>query len=242
VNGSGVTREPVAVDLALQGGGSHGAFTWGVLDRLLEEPWLRIVAISGTDAADGRAPGRERFPRGPRRRCGQAVDRRFGRAAGGVLIGSAGVLLELGLPFWAPLPRLEYAAAYASRHTRCCAVRAEPLLARLSAGRPFPMGSSRCSRREGAGARERVNPDPRHRTRIRGGDGCSPTMARRRKIAGGAPSERRKGPNGLGRNPAVGLTFPACPSESHSGVDLTAKERLNAGRPRKAPTPRCSRP
>ena len=38
------------VDLALQGGGSHGAFTWGVLDRLLEEPWLRIDAISGTSA------------------------------------------------------------------------------------------------------------------------------------------------------------------------------------------------
>jgi NTE family protein len=38
------------VGLALQGGGSHGAFTWGVLDRLLEEPWLRIVAISGTSA------------------------------------------------------------------------------------------------------------------------------------------------------------------------------------------------
>lgn len=43
-------REPVLVDLALQGGGSHGAFTWGVLDRLLEEPWLRIEAISGTSA------------------------------------------------------------------------------------------------------------------------------------------------------------------------------------------------
>ena len=38
------------VDLALQGGGSHGAFTWGVLDRLLEEPWLQIAAISGTSA------------------------------------------------------------------------------------------------------------------------------------------------------------------------------------------------
>ena len=35
-------RKPVLVDLALQGGGSHGAFTWGVLDRLLEEPWLKI--------------------------------------------------------------------------------------------------------------------------------------------------------------------------------------------------------
>jgi NTE family protein len=43
-------RSPVLVDLALQGGGSHGAFTWGVLDRLLEEPWLHIEAISGTSA------------------------------------------------------------------------------------------------------------------------------------------------------------------------------------------------
>ena len=38
------------VTLALQGGGSHGAFTWGVLDRLLEEPSLDIKAISGTSA------------------------------------------------------------------------------------------------------------------------------------------------------------------------------------------------
>jgi NTE family protein len=43
-------RDPVLIDLALQGGGSHGAFTWGVLDRLLEEPWLRIEAVSGTSA------------------------------------------------------------------------------------------------------------------------------------------------------------------------------------------------
>src|ERR1700722_4948424 len=43
-------QEPVLIDLALQGGGSHGAFTWGVLDRLLEEPKLRIAAISGTSA------------------------------------------------------------------------------------------------------------------------------------------------------------------------------------------------
>ncbi len=43
-------RAPVLVDLALQGGGAHGAFTWGVLDRLLEEPWLQIEGISGTSA------------------------------------------------------------------------------------------------------------------------------------------------------------------------------------------------
>jgi len=41
---------PILVDLALQGGGSHGAFTWGVLDRLLEEPGIRFDGISGTSA------------------------------------------------------------------------------------------------------------------------------------------------------------------------------------------------
>jgi NTE family protein len=44
------SRTPLPVDFALQGGGAHGAFTWGVLDRLLEEPWLRIDGISGTSA------------------------------------------------------------------------------------------------------------------------------------------------------------------------------------------------
>jgi NTE family protein len=38
------------IDLALQGGGSHGAFTWGVLDRLLEDERLEIAGISGASA------------------------------------------------------------------------------------------------------------------------------------------------------------------------------------------------
>ena len=38
------------LNLALQGGGAHGAFAWGVLDRLLEEDWLDIEGISGTSA------------------------------------------------------------------------------------------------------------------------------------------------------------------------------------------------
>src|SRR6476659_5177136 len=42
--------DPLLVDLALQVGGAHGAFTWGVLDRLLEEPRLQIEGISGTSA------------------------------------------------------------------------------------------------------------------------------------------------------------------------------------------------
>jgi NTE family protein len=38
------------VSLALQGGGAHGALTWGVLDRILEDQRLEITSISGTSA------------------------------------------------------------------------------------------------------------------------------------------------------------------------------------------------
>jgi NTE family protein len=38
------------IDLALQGGGAHGAFTWGVLDRLLDERHLIVAGVSGTSA------------------------------------------------------------------------------------------------------------------------------------------------------------------------------------------------
>jgi NTE family protein len=51
------TKRPVPVspklkpiNLALQGGGAHGAFTWGVLDRLLEDGRIEIEGISGTSA------------------------------------------------------------------------------------------------------------------------------------------------------------------------------------------------
>ena len=40
----------LTVDLALQGGGSHGAYTWGVLDRLLEDEGLAFDGVSGTSA------------------------------------------------------------------------------------------------------------------------------------------------------------------------------------------------
>jgi NTE family protein len=42
--------KPLLIDLALQGGGSHGAFSWGVIDRLLDEDWLTLDGISGTSA------------------------------------------------------------------------------------------------------------------------------------------------------------------------------------------------
>ncbi len=38
------------INLALQGGGAHGAFTWGVLDRFLEEERLEVAALTGTSA------------------------------------------------------------------------------------------------------------------------------------------------------------------------------------------------
>lgn len=38
------------IDVALQGGGAHGAFTWGVLDRLLDEAEFEITGVSGTSA------------------------------------------------------------------------------------------------------------------------------------------------------------------------------------------------
>lgn len=48
--GGATMAEPKRLNLALQGGGAHGAFTWGVLDRLLEEPDLDFTAVSGTSA------------------------------------------------------------------------------------------------------------------------------------------------------------------------------------------------
>jgi NTE family protein len=41
---------PTFLQLALQGGGAHGAFTWGVLDRLLDEESIELGQVSGTSA------------------------------------------------------------------------------------------------------------------------------------------------------------------------------------------------
>jgi len=60
-----VARRSKRINLALQGGGAHGAFTWGVLDQLLTDERIAIEGISGTSAgalnavmlADGLARG-----------------------------------------------------------------------------------------------------------------------------------------------------------------------------------------
>ena len=77
------------LNLALQGGGAHGAFTWGVLDRILEDESIEIGWISGTSAgalnavalavgmAEGGAGGcAGRTERG----CGMRWDKRASRS------------------------------------------------------------------------------------------------------------------------------------------------------------------
>jgi len=44
------SKEKKVINLALQGGGAHGAYTWGVLDRLLDDEEIEIAAISGASA------------------------------------------------------------------------------------------------------------------------------------------------------------------------------------------------
>ncbi|MFN8719356.1 MAG: patatin-like phospholipase family protein [Rhodospirillales bacterium] len=50
MNGPTTDAPPKRINLALQGGGSHGALTWVVLDRLLADPRIAIAEISGTSA------------------------------------------------------------------------------------------------------------------------------------------------------------------------------------------------
>jgi NTE family protein len=49
-SGIQTAKKPKKINLALQGGGAHGAYTWGVLDRLLGSERIEISAISGTSA------------------------------------------------------------------------------------------------------------------------------------------------------------------------------------------------
>jgi NTE family protein len=46
----GLTAPPRRLNLALQGGGAHGAFTWGVLDALLDDPRIEFEGLSGSSA------------------------------------------------------------------------------------------------------------------------------------------------------------------------------------------------
>jgi NTE family protein len=63
------------INLALQGGGAHGAYTWGVLDRILDEERLEVEAISGTSAgAMNAAVFADGFGRGGRAEAKRALE------------------------------------------------------------------------------------------------------------------------------------------------------------------------
>lgn len=63
------------INLALQGGGAHGAYTWGVLDRLLDDERLEVEAISGTSAgAMNAAVFADGMGRGGREEARRALD------------------------------------------------------------------------------------------------------------------------------------------------------------------------
>lgn len=69
---------PKTVSLALQGGGTYGAFTWGVLDRLLDEEHLAIDSLTGSSAgAINAVVTADGFAHGGGRRGAQAALRKF---------------------------------------------------------------------------------------------------------------------------------------------------------------------
>src|SRR5690606_5980346 len=114
---SGPSRVAVGADrrrvrLALQGGGSHGAFTWGVLDGLLQRRDIDIEAISGTSAgalnAAVLAPGGSRGGRGGAREALRGVWRDIADAGGGYLLpGQSG---QLGASFMDAVPGYHWAS------------------------------------------------------------------------------------------------------------------------------------
>ena len=104
-----MTAKPI--NLALQGGGAHGAFTWGVLDRLLQEPEIEIAAMSGTSAgALNGAAVKAGLSQGSRdlarenldwlwQQMGAITDDRFSAWLGAVSPMAISQLIETSLPF-----------------------------------------------------------------------------------------------------------------------------------------------
>jgi NTE family protein len=98
-----LSSRPALLSLALQGGGSFGAFTWGVLDRLLEADGIAFDAISGTSAgavnAVALAAGLAQGGRADARNILERVWRRFSEAAALTPFGPASRLFPGRLSF-----------------------------------------------------------------------------------------------------------------------------------------------
>jgi NTE family protein len=96
--------KPHPVCLALQGGGSHGAFQWGVLDRLLEEDLLdfRIVTAASAGAMNGAALV-SGLAKGANEGAREALDflwREVNRSGGRNVFGDSGVWSKMFSPDW----------------------------------------------------------------------------------------------------------------------------------------------
>src|ERR1044071_5385601 len=75
------------VNLALQGGGSHGAFTWGVLERLIGDGRIFIDGLSGTSAgAMNAVVFTDGFVRGRQKRAIHALRTLWPRVSEGALV------------------------------------------------------------------------------------------------------------------------------------------------------------
>ena len=84
------------INLALQGGGAHGAFTWGVLDRLLEEEDIEVAGITGTSAgALNGAAFKAGWIRGGRDGAKATLNALWGRM---------GAVEDMRLPAWMSTP------------------------------------------------------------------------------------------------------------------------------------------
>ena len=103
--GAGAGRQHARrISLALQGGGSHGAFEWGVLDRLLEEELIEIAAVSAVSAgamnAAALAAGLARAGRAGARAALDAFWRAVNQAGGRNVFGDSAVWTAAFNPQW----------------------------------------------------------------------------------------------------------------------------------------------
>jgi NTE family protein len=98
--------EPRPISLALQGGGSHGAFEWGVIERLLEEDGLEIKAVTAASAgamnaaalASGLATGGREGAKATLTKFWRGVSNSDGR--NGTIFGDSGVWSAMLQPDW----------------------------------------------------------------------------------------------------------------------------------------------
>src|SRR5258708_27218530 len=78
------------INVALQGGGAHGAFTWGVLERLMSDDRLFIDGLSGTSAgAINAVVFTDGFVRGRQRQAIKALHEFWRRVSQGALLSTA---------------------------------------------------------------------------------------------------------------------------------------------------------